>query len=160
MKVKRLFVIMLIAAISFVSCQKEGGNNGSTPNEVVNNNDNGGNDNGGNNNESENFYFRCFITTILNDWQAGSITVYFETNSEWSVTLDNTHFEAPVSVSPDSGNGNGSIVISYGEHSDHYHCSDYLYIKFKYVDKIYPNGKKHYGIKTATLYRRYEKIKP
>lgn len=163
MRIKRLFVLILIAAMPLVSCQKEDVNNGTTQNETVDNNGNGSGNNGGNggsNNGSENYYFRCIITTILRDWRAGSVTLYFETNSEWSVTLDDTHFEAPVSVSPDSGNGDGSIVVSYGEHSDHYDCSDYLYIKFRYVDKIYPNGSKHYDVKTYTLSRIYHKINP
>lgn len=148
---------MLFVATPLISCQKDGVNEGITQNEIVDNDDNGGGNSGGNNSEGENYYFRCFITTILRDWRAGSITVYFETNSEWSVTLDDTHFEAPVSVSPDSGKGNGSVVISYGEHSDHYDCSDYLYLKFRYVDKIYPNGSKHYDVKTYTLSRIYHK---
>ena len=164
MKIKSLFLLMMIATMPLVSCHKEDTNDGTSQNEVVNNDDNGGDNNGGNenggNNESDNYYFRCFITQILRDWRAGSTTVYFETNSEWSVTLDDSHFEAPVSVSPESGNGNGSIVISYGEHSNHYDCSDYLYIKFRYVDKIYPNGNKHYDVKTYTLSRIYHKINP
>ncbi len=165
MKIKPLFLLMMIVTMPLVSCQKEDTNEETTQNEVVNNDDNGGgnnggNENGGNNNESDNYYFRCFITQILRDWRAGNTTVYFETNSEWSVTLDDSHFEAPVSVSPESGNGNGSIVISYGEHSNHYDCSDYLYIKFRYVDKIYPNGNKHYDVKTYTLSRIYHKINP
>ena len=164
MKIKPLLLLMMIATMSLVSCQKEGNNEGTTQNEIVNNDDeddnDGGNENGGNNNENDNYYFRCIITQILRDWRAGSTTVYFETNSEWSVTLDDSHFEAPVSVSPESGNGKWSIVISYGEHSNHYDCSDYLYIKFRYVDKIYPNGYKHYNVNTYTLYRKYHKIEP
>lgn len=163
MKTKLLFVFVLIAAISLVSCQKENADNGTNHNEVINNDndDNGEDNNGGNGNgENNNLFFRFSSTGANLDWHSGKTSVYFESNSEWSVTLDKSHFGASASVSPTSGNGRGSVVVSYGEETDHYNCSDYLYVKFRYVDKIYSNGDKHYDVKSYTITRRYNLIEP
>lgn len=160
MKLKRLCYLFIVLLLLSVSCKKDDVASTTNPNVIPNDTIGNGNNNGGGNTGYDSFYFRCFITQILQDWRAGNTTVYFETNSEWSVTLDKSHFEASASVSPDTGYGSGSIVITYGEHSNHYDCSDYLYIKFRYVDRIYPNGDKHYDVKTYTIYRRYHKIEP
>lgn len=121
-----------------------------------NNNDQGGNDNGGN----SNLYFFFSSTSTNLDYPAGSTTVYFESNTEWSVSLDKSHFGASASVSPTSGNGGGNIVVSYGEESNQYDCDDYLYANFKYVDKINSDGSKHYDTKTYTITRRYHRTTP
>jgi len=162
MKTKMLFLFMLIAAMSFVSCQKENVDNGTNHNEVINNDNdnNGGDNNGGNGNGGNNLYFSFSSTGANLDWRSGRTSVYFESNTEWSVTLDKSHFGASASVSPTSGNGRGSVLVSYGEENDHYNCSDYLYVKFRYVDKIYSNGGKHYDVKSYTITRRYHLIEP
>lgn len=121
-----------------------------------NNSDEGGNDNGGNSNLY--FYFSSTGTNL--DYPAGSTTVYFESNTEWSVSLDKSHFGASTSVSPSSGNGRGSVVVSYGEESNHYDCDDYLHANFKFVDKINSDGSKHYDTKTYTITRRYHRTTP
>ena len=117
------------------------------------------NDDGANNgNRSTQLYFHFSSTGANLDYPAGSTAIYFESNTEWSVSLDNSHFGAPVSVSPMHGTGRGSVVVTYGEKRDHYDCSDYLYVKFRYVDKIYSNGEKHYETNTYTITRRYHRI--
>lgn len=127
-----------------------GGNNNN------NNDDGGGSNHGGNGNLY--FYFSSTGTNI--DYPAGSSTVYFESNTDWSVTLDKSHFGASASVSPTSGKGRGSVVISYGEESNHYDCDDYLYANFKFVDRINSDGSKHYDTKTYTITRKYHRTTP
>jgi hypothetical protein len=141
--------------IHVVECVEKQSDNGGENNNN-NNNDGGGSNHGGNGN----FYFYFSSTGTNIDYPAGSSTVYFESNTDWSVTLDKSHFGASASASPTSGKGRGGVVVSYGEESDHYDCDDYLYAIFKFVDRINSDGSKHYDTKTYTITRRYHRTTP
>ena len=157
MKLKRLcYLLMVLVLFAAVSCKKNDIASNTNTNTTTNDTIGNGNNNGG----TTTYYFYFNSTGTNLDYHAGSTKVYFDSNSEWSVTLDKSHFEASASVSPDYGHGKGYVVVTYGEESDHYDCNDYLYVEFRYVDRLYANGNKHYGTKTYTITRRYHLIHP
>lgn len=157
MKVKQLCCVLMVAALPFVACERDDNASGTNHSGTATNDNNGGNGNNGNGNTNLYFHFSSTGTNL--DYPAGTTSIYFESNTEWSVTLDKSHFGASASVSPTSGNGRGCVTVSYGEESDHYDCSDYLYVKFRYVDKIYSDGSKHYDVNTYTITRRYHRTR-
>lgn len=157
MRFRQLCYLILISTLLVVSCKKNDVSSTTNSNVIPNDTTGNGNNNGGNATTFY-FYFNSLGTNL--DYHSGSTKVYFDSNTEWSVTLDKSHFAASASVSPDYGHGKGYVVITYGEESDHYDCDDYLYVKFRYVDRLYANGDKHYETNIYTITRRYHFIHP
>ena len=156
MKIKRFCCLFIAIGLIVTSCEKE--NNITTIlNEETEDNNGGGGGTGGGNNTTLFFRFNSLSGENIGSYEAGSKNIYFESNTEWMVSLDKSHFKASAHVSPTSGCGKGSVTITYGEESDHYDCSDYLYVKFKYVDKVYSNGDKHWVSKDFLITRRYHR---
>lgn len=153
MSIKRLCCLFLAIGLLATSCEKE--DKVTTTQNEETEDDNGGGDG---NNTTLYFRFNSLSGENIGSYEAGKMNIYFESNTEWEVSLDKSHFKASAYASPTSGHGNGPVTIFYGEESDHFDCSDYLYVKFKYVDEVYSNGYRHWYTKDFLITRRYHKI--
>lgn len=165
----KLALFLLVTGMVFTSCSKEEDDliskKGSSTSDSSNNQSNGDKDSGDKgsndtNNVTNHTFFISSQFSTLEKSESGSFDIYFDTDAEWSVSLDLSSFEADASVSPSSGKGKSSVTVRYGPAKDKYKCSTSLTIRFRYVSKEYKNGGKEYDTKEIRILRRYEKIKP
>lgn len=165
----KLALFLLVTGMVFTSCSKEEDDliskKESSTSDSSNNQSNGDKDSGDKgsndtNNVTNHTFFISSQFSTLEKSESGSFDIYFDTDAEWSVSLDLSSFEADASVSPSSGKGKSSVTVRYGPAKDKYKCSTSLTIRFRYVSKEYKNGGKEYDTKEIRILRRYEKIKP
>ena len=165
----KLALFLLVTCMVFTSCSKEEDDliskKESSTSDSSNNQSNGEKDSGDKgsndtNNVTNHTFFISSQFSTLEKPESGSFDIYFDTDAEWSVSLDLSSFEADASVSPSSGKGKSSVTVRYGPAKDKYKCSTSLTIRFRYVSKEYKNGGKEYDTKEIRILRRYEKIKP
>lgn len=165
----KLALFLLVTGMVFTSCSKEEDDliskKESSTSDSSNNQSNGDKDSGDKgsndtNNVTNHTFFISSQFSTLEKSESGSFDIYFDTDAEWSVSLDLSSFEADASVSPSSGKGKSSVTVRYGPAKDKYKCSTSLTVRFRYVSKEYKNGGKEYDTKEIRILRRYEKIKP